>query len=146
MVRPKRRRPDTPRCRRISSKRPSINSTSWSSRPADPTRRSPRAQPHDRVGLRTGFPLARAAVMAVGTEPTVRDEPPDLRVRNGVGPTVDRGVRSLALVGGLTVLAILAGIAISTTKRAWPAFRFEGLSYFFSTDWDPLNGHFGAFP
>jgi len=84
--------------------------------------------------------------MAVATEPTRIDEPPDLRARGGAGPTIDRGFRVLALVGGLTVLAILAGIAISTTKRAWPAFRFEGITYLFSTDWDPINGHFGAFP
>jgi phosphate transport system permease protein len=85
-------------------------------------------------------------VTAVATEPHTDEDPPDLRVRAGAGPAVDRGFRVLALGGGLTVLAILAGIAISTTSKAWPAFRIEGLSYFFSTDWDPINAHFGAFP
>ena len=33
------------------------------------------------------------------------------------------------LAGGL-VLVILAGIAISTTQKAWPAFSSAGLSYF----------------
>ena len=38
----------------------------------------------------------------------------------------DRIFRGVALVAGLTVLAILALIAYSTTKEAWPAFRAEG--------------------
>jgi phosphate transport system permease protein len=41
------------------------------------------------------------------------------------------------------VLVVLAGIAISTTQRAWPAFSSAGLSYFTSTRWDPNTGHFG---
>jgi phosphate transport system permease protein len=77
---------------------------------------------------------------------TPADSPPDLSVRGGVGSQVDRGFRVLALAGGLAVLAILAGIAISTTQKAWPAFRLEGVSYLFSTDWDPARAHFGAFP
>jgi phosphate transport system permease protein len=80
------------------------------------------------------------------TEIVTSEEQPDLRVHGGAGPVIDRGFRVMALLGGLVVLAVLAGIAVSTTQRAWPAFRFEGLSYFFSTDWDPINGHFGAFP
>jgi phosphate transport system permease protein len=70
----------------------------------------------------------------------------DLMAQGGPGPVVDRGFRLLALLGGLTVLAVLAGIAASTTSKAWPAFRHQGLSYFYSTDWDPSHGHFGAWP
>ena len=56
----------------------------------------------------------------------------------------DRVFRAVALVSGLTVLAILALIAWSTTKEAWPAFRAEGLSFVTSTKWVPAEGKFGA--
>src|SRR6202012_5706099 len=38
---------------------------------------------------------------------------------------------------------ILAGIAISTTQKAWPAFSKAGFSYFFTTTWDPTHNKFG---
>jgi len=56
----------------------------------------------------------------------------------------DRTFRVLALVAGLLVLAILALIAYSTTTKAWPAFRHQGLSFVTSTKWDPGNNSFGA--
>jgi phosphate transport system permease protein len=33
---------------------------------------------------------------------------------------------------------------VSTTVRAWPAFEAEGLGTFFSDNWVPSQGHFGA--
>src|SRR6187455_3043633 len=56
----------------------------------------------------------------------------------------DRIFRGTALVAGLTVLAILALIAYSTTKEAWPAFRAEGLSFVTSDQWIPNEDQFGA--
>jgi phosphate transport system permease protein len=50
----------------------------------------------------------------------------------------------VSLVAGLTVLAILALIAYSTTKEAWPAFRAEGLGFVTSDEWIPNEGKFGA--
>jgi phosphate transport system permease protein len=56
----------------------------------------------------------------------------------------DRLFRAIALGAGLLVLVILAMIAISTTREAWPAFREEGLSFVLSDDWAPSEGQFGA--
>jgi hypothetical protein len=56
----------------------------------------------------------------------------------------DRAFRALAVGAGLLVLVILAGIALTTTREAWPAFQEEGLGFIFSTDWAPAANHFGA--
>jgi phosphate transport system permease protein len=60
------------------------------------------------------------------------------------GAHSDRAFRYLALGGGLLVFVILALIAWSTTKEAWPAFTHEGLSFITSSTWDPQHGEFGA--
>jgi phosphate transport system permease protein len=56
----------------------------------------------------------------------------------------DRLFHGLAFVAGLTVLAVLALIAISTTREAWPAFEAEGISFVTSNDWIPNEDKFGA--
>jgi phosphate transport system permease protein len=50
----------------------------------------------------------------------------------------------IALLAGLTVLAILALIAFSTTREALPAFQQMGLKFVTSSDWNPNQGQFGA--
>jgi phosphate transport system permease protein len=66
-----------------------------------------------------------------------------LLVGGGGGARADRVFRWVAGLAGVTILAILAGIAISTTQHAWPAFRAGGLHYFFSDVWDPTHNKFG---
>ena len=56
----------------------------------------------------------------------------------------DRIFRIVALLGGLLVLAVLALIAYSTTQKAWPWFKAEGVDAVFSDNWAPSKGHFGA--
>ncbi len=56
----------------------------------------------------------------------------------------DQAFRGVALVAGLTVLVILAMIAVSTTREAWPAFQDQGLSFITTNDWVPAEGRFGA--
>src|SRR5262245_7680068 len=63
--------------------------------------------------------------------------------RRPAGLIADRGFRVVALLAGLTVLVILALIAIYTTREAWPWFRTEGLGIF-SDNWDPAHQQFGA--
>ena len=58
--------------------------------------------------------------------------------------TADRAFAWLALGGGMVILVVLAGIAISTTTKAWPVFREEGLGFLLSDDWNPNAGEFGA--
>src|SRR5262245_8591216 len=76
--------------------------------------------------------------------------PEQERASNSVAPRhagdvwTDRIFRGAALVAGLTVLAILALIAYSTTEQAWPAFREEGISFITSSKWIPNEDQFGA--
>ena len=56
----------------------------------------------------------------------------------------DRRFRRLTAAAGFTVLVVLAAIAISTTQKAWPAFRHEGLGYLTSDDWSPNRDSYGA--
>ena len=63
---------------------------------------------------------------------------------SGRGAAADAAFRYVALLAGLTILAVLGGIAVSTTQKAWPAFAKAGLSYVFSDDWNPGTGHFGT--
>jgi phosphate transport system permease protein len=44
----------------------------------------------------------------------------------------------------LGVLIALVGILISLTINAWPALRTFGPGFFFSTEWDVVNGQFGG--
>jgi phosphate transport system permease protein len=60
------------------------------------------------------------------------------------GILADRGFRIVAFTAGLTVLAVLALIAIYTTREALPWFREEALGAIFTDNWDPANNHFGA--
>ncbi len=64
--------------------------------------------------------------------------------RAPTGRTTDRVFRYVALGAGLLVFVILALIAWSTTKEAWPAFKFQGLSFVWSKTWDPAHMKFGA--
>jgi phosphate transport system permease protein len=61
----------------------------------------------------------------------------------GARVRADKVFRWAALTAGMLTLVILAGIAVSTTQKAWPAFRVAGWSYFTSSNWDPTHGHFG---
>ena len=82
--------------------------------------------------------------MAVVTRPRpAAASPPTARGRASL---TDRTFRLLTLLCGLTVLAILALIAVSTTGEAWPAFRHDGLRFFTSDRWAPSVDVFGSLP
>jgi phosphate transport system permease protein len=68
--------------------------------------------------------------------------PPDL---HGSTRRADPTFRALALAAGAMVLVILALIAWSTTKEAWPAFRKEGFAFFTGTLWSEQAGTYRAF-
>lgn len=63
---------------------------------------------------------------------------------SSTGRRGDRIFRAVALSAGLLVLAILALIAYSTTREAWPAFKSEGLKFVTSSEWIPAENKFGA--
>jgi phosphate transport system permease protein len=60
----------------------------------------------------------------------------DLR-RRGHGAAADRAFSATSLVAGLLVLVILALILVTTLREAWPAFRYQGLSFLTSDTWVP---------
>jgi phosphate transport system permease protein len=62
----------------------------------------------------------------------------------GSGSAPDKTFRYLALASGLTVLAILGGIAFFTTNEAWPTFTHQGFGFIFSTKWQPSEHEFGG--
>jgi phosphate transport system permease protein len=78
--------------------------------------------------------------LATATQAPPGDRP-DLGGRRRWG---DRGFAYIALLSGLSVLAILILIAISTTKEAWPIFSHDAAEFFFSSDWAPNQGKFGS--
>ena len=55
----------------------------------------------------------------------------------------DRAFRGLAVGAAAVVLLVLGMIAITMTRRAWPAF---GATFFTSTRWSAADGIFGALP
>jgi len=59
------------------------------------------------------------------------------------GVITDHLFRWIALASGLLVLVVLALIAYTTTKNAWPWFKAEGFGVF-ADNWDPAKGQFGA--
>src|SRR5262245_61864150 len=62
----------------------------------------------------------------------------------GGGGRGDRIFEVVAVLSGVFVLAILALIAVFTTKEALPAFQQEGIGFVTSSDWNPSQQHFGA--
>jgi phosphate transport system permease protein len=56
----------------------------------------------------------------------------------------DSAFRVAALLSGLSVLAILLLIAVSTVSEAWPAFQAEGLGFVTGTRWAPSADVYGA--
>src|SRR6478736_8611171 len=86
--------------------------------------------------------------MAAIAPPRENEQPAPAPKGLGSGPRppgifTDHLFRWIALASGLLVLAILALIAYTTTKNAWPWFREEGLGIF-ADNWDPAKGQFGA--
>ena len=51
--------------------------------------------------------------------------------------------RVLLALSGIVVL-VLVLIAAYLTKLAWPAIQTKGISFFTTSDWDPVKEHFGA--
>ena len=84
------------------------------------------------------------AVLAPASSPTGGDG--GIRGGHSRDKWGDRVFRAVALGAGLSVLAILALIAVVTTHQAWPEFHRDGLHFITGTTWDPANHRFGALP
>jgi phosphate transport system permease protein len=60
------------------------------------------------------------------------------------GGLADRVFHYATIVASAIVLVTLGAIAITMTKRAWPAFDEMGLDFFITTRWAPNDKIFGA--
>ena len=69
------------------------------------------------------------------------DRDSDLSGKGNVG---DRAFGWATYAAGAAVLLILGAIALTMTRRAWPAFDQMGLEFFTSQRWAPNEGIFGA--
>ncbi len=59
------------------------------------------------------------------------------------GAAEDKAFKGAALAAALLVLLILGAIVVSTTQKAWPAFRSEGAGYFTQKFFDDTNQRYG---
>ena len=63
---------------------------------------------------------------------------------SGKNRAADRAFRWTTYGAGGFVLLVLGAIALTMTRRAWPAFDEMGLDFFTSKRWAPSEGIFGA--
>jgi phosphate transport system permease protein len=83
--------------------------------------------------------------MALDVETPPVDAPPaQLGDQRPPGVIVDTAFRGLAFASAALVLAILALIAYSTVREAWPAFQQEGIDFVIRDSWVPNEDQFGA--
>lgn len=83
--------------------------------------------------------------MTVGTpSPT----PPSSRTRSATEKGLDRLFENTALVFALFILLLLLAIALLVLVQAWPAVREYGLSFLWTSAWNPVEGResFGVLP
>jgi phosphate transport system permease protein len=83
--------------------------------------------------------------MALDLE-TLPETPPPVQLgdQRPPGVVVDTVFRWLAFASAALVLAILALIAYSTVREAWPAFQHEGIDFLTKDNWVPAEDQFGA--
>jgi phosphate transport system permease protein len=58
----------------------------------------------------------------------------------------DRGFRALILLSALSVLAIVVLIAWQLIVHSELSLKAFGVKFFYTSDWDPVSGQFGALP
>ena len=83
--------------------------------------------------------------MTVGTpSPT----PPSSRTRSATEKGLDRLFENTALVFALFILLLLVAIGLLVLVHAWPAVKEYGLSFLWTSAWNPVEGResFGVLP
>ena len=83
--------------------------------------------------------------MVVGPSP-LEETPSGLAARLASAGVGDRVYRLAITCFAACVPLLLALIAIEIGRAAWPALHTFGLGFLTSSDWDPVNGVFGAAP
>ena len=62
------------------------------------------------------------------------------------GASFESPFQILCFSAATMLLATLGGILVSLVIGGWPAFREFGLNFFVSSEWDPVQDHFGVAP
>jgi phosphate transport system permease protein len=82
----------------------------------------------------------------VGPIPLDDDSPGGLAARLASAGVGDRIYRVAITIFAACVPLLLAAVAIEIGVAAWPALHTFGFSFLTSSEWDPVNGSFGAAP
>ncbi len=64
----------------------------------------------------------------------------------GTSKTSDKVFKYLMLLCACSIFAIVAFIFYELVVRSMPTIKLFGVRFFFRSDWDPVNGSFGAWP
>src|SRR5215469_2085720 len=78
-------------------------------------------------------------------DPSVKQKS-DSSLRRFWRNTLDRLTFATALGGALLLIVFLAGLFGIITYGAWPAIQKFGISFFFTSRWNPVKQIFGAWP
>jgi len=84
--------------------------------------------------------------IGIGQRPLDAESSGRLAARLASAGAGDRVYRVAITVFAACVPLLLAAIAIEIGVAAWPALHAFGFSFLTSSDWDPVNGSFGAAP
>jgi len=87
-----------------------------------------------------------APEIVIGPRPFDDDSPGGLAARRASAGVGDRIYRIAITIFAACVPLLLIAIAIEIGVAAWPALHTFGFSFLTSSDWDPVNGAFGAAP
>ena len=84
-------------------------------------------------------------------EGSMADSIPAVRRERTIAPVHarlfgDRIFNTATFILALAILALLLGLAVALIATSFPAIRAFGLSFFISTEWDPVNDKYGALP
>jgi phosphate transport system permease protein len=58
----------------------------------------------------------------------------------------EKFLKYLVFCAGISILFILAGIVVTLCIQSFPSIKQFGLSFFYSQDWNPVTGSYGALP
>jgi phosphate transport system permease protein len=80
-----------------------------------------------------------------GTISQVQTKPLPIR-SSFVSRFADRGFRALIVMSAMSVLAIVVLIAWQLIAHSQLSLKQFGVKFFYTSDWDPVSGQFGALP
>ncbi len=101
--------------------------------------------------MRVAVPVVQARPLGdpVATGETPPAAPSEVRrflLSRGSGGVADTGFHALMLMSAMSLIAIVSmivGVLVFSSRLSWHQF---GFAFFKGTNWDPVNGDFGALP